>query len=183
MIIRKIDDLDIKENENNLEIRIKVKKDEHSLSAADSLLSLYYSDIPVSADISPRHSDKSPNAHNYAWHLISEIAKSITSTKEEVYKQLIKDYGVSAVVTVKAEAFEAFANEWAQNGLGYFVEIIDGDEENINAFLFKGLSAYSQRDLNYLMNGIIYEANSLGIDVRTRDAIDKYESSWRSKIG
>ena len=169
-------------DEKNIRIVITAKKDDSILMAAENLLDLYYNDVPINIEIGPQKESKSLSANNYAWHLICQIAKVITSTKEEVYQQLIKDYGVCAVLSVKASNYEAFVNEWTQNGLGYFAEIIDGDDENINAFFYKGISAYSPAEMGKFIDGIVYECEQLGIETRTKEELEKLKTSWRQNL-
>ena len=50
-----------------------------------------------------KHREKrSLNANNYAWALLTEIGNVMRLSKEDVYLKMLKEYGQSEIISVKA---------------------------------------------------------------------------------
>lgn len=121
-----------------------------------------------------KHKEKrSLDANNYAWHLITEIANALRISKEEVYLQMLKDYGqrdyTSMLINVDISKYYKYYEE-----VGTF-------KQNNNVFksylLFKGTSQYDSREMSIFIDGLVQEARQLGIetleDLEIKNLIDR----------
>ena len=122
-----------------------------------------------------RHRKKrSKNANAYAWELITKIANELRLSKEEVYLNMLKNYGQSELVSVLANI----------DVTGYFkyYEIAGksllNNKEFIHYKIFKGSSEYDTREMSILIDGIIHEAEQLGIATISDKELEKMKGSW-----
>lgn len=114
-------------------------------------------------EITEYHEKRSLSANAYAWVLINKIADVLRKSKEEVYFQMLKDYGQSEFVSVRTninvKGFFKYYEEW---GRGF----VDG-KEFTHYKVFKGSSEYDSKEMAILIDGIIQEAQNLGIETIT----------------
>lgn len=112
---------------------------------------------------------RSIDANNYFWLLCDAVAQKIDSTKEEIYRQKIKEYGVFEIVPIKAEAVESFKAKWSKNGLGWFCEDMDGCklEGFKRVMVYFGSSSYNTAEMQRLINSIVSDCHELGIPTMT----------------
>lgn len=117
---------------------------------------------------------RSKNANAYAWELITKIADELKLSKEEVYLNMLKNYGQSELVSVLANI----------DVTGYFkyYEIAGksllNNKEFIHYKIFKGSSEYDTREMSILIDGIIHEAEQLGIATISDKELEKMKGSW-----
>ena len=126
-------------------------------------------------DISEHHEKRSLNANNMMWALIVKIADALRLSKEEVYFQMLKDYGQSEVISLLSEI----------NVEGYFkyYEVIGESMLNGKEFkhirIFKGSSEYDTREMNILLQGVVEEAKALGIETMTEKELNILKENWK----
>ena len=65
---------------------------------------------------------RSLDANAYMWVLVSKIQEKLNISKEDIYRDAIKNIGVYEVIPVKDEAVERFVEAWKHNGLGWICE-------------------------------------------------------------
>lgn len=114
-----------------------------------------------------KHREKrSLNANAYLWKLVTEIGNVLNKSKEEVYLQMLIDYGQSEMVSILSEI----------DVKGYFkyyklagTSILNGKEFN-HYKIYKGSSEYDTKEMSILLNGVVQEAKNLGI--KTKDDIE-----------
>lgn len=117
---------------------------------------------------------RSLNANNYAWKLLTEIGNVLRMSKEEVYFLMLKRYGQSEMISVKAHI-----------PIGDFVKYCEeAGESTLNGTLFKhykvykGSSEFDKKEMSIFIDGIVDEAKALGIDTKTPDEIARLKSLW-----
>ncbi len=109
---------------------------------------------------------RSLSSNAYAWVLITKIGNELRKSKEEVYLQMLKDYGQSEVVSILSSI----------DPVGYFkyYEKIGTGEINNKSFthykIYKGSSEFDSKEMSIFIDGIVQECKSLGIE--TLDEIE-----------
>jgi nitrogen regulatory protein PII-like uncharacterized protein len=117
---------------------------------------------------------RSLNANSYCWVLIGQIADILRASKEEVYFNMLKNYGQSTVVSVLSEInVTGFFKYYEEFGKG---EVKGKDFTHYK--VYKGSSEFDTKEMAVLIDGVISEAQELGIDTRTPEEIDKMKSLW-----
>ena len=124
-------------------------------------------DAEVNISIDKYRAARSLDANALLWKMCFEIAKKIGSTKEEVYKDHIKQVGEYTPLPIRADAVESFKNIWSAHGTGWFAEVVDDSklEGYKLVFAYHGSSVYDTAQMSRLLDDVIDSAKELGIDV------------------
>ena len=110
---------------------------------------------------------RSLSQNAYAWKLITEIGNVLRKSKEEVYLQILKDYGQSEVVSILSEVVpDGYFKYFEPIGTG-----IVNDKEFTHYKIYKGSSEFDSKEMTIFIDGIIQECNQLGIPTLTPDEI------------
>ena len=122
-----------------------------------------------------KHREKrSLNANAYLWKLVTEIGNVLNKSKEEVYLQMLIDYGQSEMVSILSEI----------DVKGYFkyyklagTSILNGKEFN-HYKIYKGSSEYDTKEMSILLNGVVQEAKNLGIKTKDDIEVERLIEEW-----
>ena len=123
-----------------------------------------------------KHREKrSLNANAYLWKLVTEIGNILNKSKEEVYLQMLIDYGQSEMVSILSEI----------DVKGYFkyyklagTSILNGKEFN-HYKIYKGSSEYNTKEMSILLNGVVQEAKNLGIKTKDDIELERLVEEWK----
>lgn len=114
-------------------------------------------------EITEYHEKRSLSANAYAWVLINKIADVLRKSKEEIYFQMLKDYGQSEFVSVRSDIdVRGYFKYFEEYGKGH----VQG-REFTHYKIYKGSSEYNSKEMAILIDGIIQEAQNLGIETIT----------------
>lgn len=117
----------------------------------------------VKFEVTEYHPKRSLSANAYAWALIGKIADALRKSKEEVYLQMLKDYGQSEFVSVLSSIdVKGYFKHYEEYGKGH----VEG-REFTHYKVYKGSSEFDSREMAILIDGIIQEARQLGIETIT----------------
>lgn len=114
-------------------------------------------------------------ANNYAWEIITQIGNVLSKSKEEIYLEMLKRYGQSQMISV-------YADIDVSRFLKYYEE---AGESELNNKLFKhykvytGTSEYDTKEMSIFIDGVVQEAQELGIVTDTPEQIARYKEAWR----
>lgn len=166
----KLKDLNINHLTGDTLLTLTVNQKQSAINCFDEL----NGEDKLSFKIDKYREKRSLNANNYAWALLTEIANATRKSKEAVYFDMLKDYGQSEMISVKAHI-----------NIGYYVKYYEeAGESTLNGTLFKhykvykGSSEFDKREMSIFIDGVVQEATNLGIDVRTPDEIARLKSLW-----
>ena len=117
---------------------------------------------------------RSINANNYAWALLTEIGNVMRLNKDDVYFLMLQRYGQCEMISVKDGI-----------PIGEYVKYcVRAGESWLNNTLFKhykvykGSSEFTKEEMAVFIDGVVQEAQDLGIDTRTPDEIAKLKDLW-----
>ena len=125
-------------------------------------------------EVKEYHKKRSLNANAYAWALIGKIADVLRNSKDEIYLEMLKKYGQSEIVSVLSDI----------NVTGYFkyfeeIATVKLQGKNFTHYkVFKGTSEYNTAEMAIFIDGVISEADELGIDTLPPDEVKKIKSLW-----
>lgn len=110
---------------------------------------------------------RSLDQNAYAWKLITEIGNVLRKSKEEVYLEMLKDYGQSEIVSMLSEI--------NPNGYFKYYDVIGTGIVNNKEFthykIFKGSSEFDKHEMSIFIDGIVHECDNLNIPHLTREDI------------
>ena len=125
-------------------------------------------------EIKEYHKKRSLNTNAYAWALIGKIADALRNSKDEIYLEMLKKYGQSEIVSVLSGI----------NVTGYFkyfeeIATVRLQGKNFTHYkVFKGTSEYNTAEMAVFIDGVISEADELGIDTLPPNEVEKIKSLW-----
>lgn len=126
-------------------------------------------DEEMVVEIKKKVKKRSLSQNSYLWVLLDEIGKKINRSKEEVYKNYIKDYGVFEIIPIKNEAVDSFIQKWSKNGLGWLCE--DLGESKLKGYTklitYFGTSTYTSSEMARLLEAVIEDCKELDIETLT----------------
>ena len=123
----------------------------------------------VKFEVTEYHPKRSLSANAYAWALINKIADTLRKSKEEVYLQMLKDYGQSEFVSVLSNIdVKGYFKYYEEYGKGH----VEG-REFTHYKVYKGSSEFNSKEMAILIDGIVQEAKALDIETRTPAEIDE----------
>lgn len=121
---------------------------------------------------------RSLNANNYAWALLQKLAEERGQTKEEVYREFIKQYGIFRPVTVNKEAAETLEYIWQKNGLGWVAEETGRTDESVDLLMYYGSSTYNTRQMSRLLDAIVDDCKQCGIETLPPEQLEEMKRTW-----
>lgn len=117
----------------------------------------------IKFEVTEYHPKRSLSANAYAWALINKIADAQRMSKEDVYLQMLKDYGQSEFVSVLSNIdVKGYFKYYEEYGKGH----VEG-REFTHYKVYKGSSEFDSKEMAVLIDGIIQEARQLGIETIT----------------
>lgn len=123
---------------------------------------------------------RSLDANAYCWVLIGRIAEKTGVSNSYVYRAAIKEVGGNYdVVCVKSEAVETLCSGWSRNGLGWITDTMPSKIDGCtNVVLYYGSSTYDKAQMSRLINIIVQDCLSLGIETKPAEEIESLLRSW-----
>lgn len=137
-------------------------------------------EVDIDFEIKKYRKKRSLDANAYAWVLMDKIAKKLSISKTEVYRESIRDIGgVSQIVCVQDEAVDKLRQGWERHGLGWQTDTMPSKIEGCtNVVLYYGSSMYNTKQMSVLVDKIVQDAKDLGIQTDTPEQIERYKSEW-----
>lgn len=120
---------------------------------------------------------RSLNANAYMWALIGKIAEAMRISQDEVYHKVLCDYGtydtdggVTQILSIRADAK---LTGWLYTHTKP-IKTVDLEGKKFTHYaLIKGSSDYNTKEMSFLLDGVIYEAKELGIEVMTPEELER----------
>lgn len=123
-----------------------------------------------------KHREKrSLNANNYAWKLLTEIGNVLRRDKEEVYLEMLKRYGQSEMISVLSHIpIKQYIKYCEEAG-----ESILNGKSFTHYKVYKGSSEFDTKEMSIFIDGVVDEAQSLGIETKTPEELANLKSLWK----
>ena len=120
---------------------------------------------------------RSLNANNYAWELMTQIGNVLRKSKEEVYLQMLEDYGqremVSILSSINIKGYFKYYKEAGKSVLN--------DKEFTHYHIYKGTSEYDTKEMSIFIDGVVQEAEQLGIQTKTPTQLEELKRMWNNE--
>lgn len=119
--------------------------------------------VKYSLDIHPYKEPKTHDQLGAIWGKIGEIADALYASKEEIYEECLRRYGQSVMMRIPVAALDAVRDVF---------RLVDVKEEREDGTAFvkayKGLSQMNTAEASRLLEGVLDECRSIGIDTEVR---------------
>lgn len=123
----------------------------------------------------PHAPKRSLTQNAYMWVLLGDLAKVLKTSKEEVYRAYIRDYGQYEVLPIKDEAVERFVRLWQCRGLGWVCEAIRASKITgyTNIIAYYGTSSYNSKEMSALIDAVVADCQEQGITTMSAEDIKR----------
>ena len=133
---------------------------------------------------------RSLNANAYMWVLCEALAVALsegskdTTTKEEVYREHIKNVGVFRQIEIDEAAAGTIETIWSKHGIGWFSERVDYSKTEgfVLINMYYGSSTYNTKQMARLIDNIIQDCRTLGVETKSDEEIKALVDSWEREI-
>lgn len=134
----------------------------------------------LAVEVKQQRKARTLHANAYLWVVCDKVAQAVGSTKELVYREIVRRCGVFDVVAAQAEKAEGIIRGWECRGLGWVAETLDGCRLDgcVWIALYYGSSVYDTVEFSRLLNEVLLEAKELGIDTATPDEVALMMARW-----
>ena len=128
---------------------------------------------------------RSLTANSYMWALCDEIGKRIGLSKNEVYRNAIREVGTYRDYTLTPEEAKKKSEEWSKKGAGWFAEQLDfePDGEHVILRAYYGSRCYTSERFSRLISSLIEDARSVGIEPPDKSFIKELIVQHEQTIG
>lgn len=151
------------------------------INQVDELNKLLEKDCTV--EVKRKTKKRSLDANAYFWTLLSQLAKEFTIPLGDAYVKMIKRYGVFETLAVPVEAYPETERRWniANTKVDHEESLCDiildnGKYVKFNAFF--GSSTYTSKEFSKLIEGVVVECNSVGIQTITDDELKRMMANY-----
>lgn len=118
--------------------------------------------------VKPYRKRRSLNANAYAWALLDKLAEALGQSKEELYREIIRDMGgVSETMAVRADAIPAWTRAWCSGHTGRMCEDLGtnaADPGYHNLVCYYGSSDYDTAQMARFIDLLVQECENQGIE-------------------
>ena len=123
---------------------------------------------------------RSLDANAYCFVLLDRLSAELQTPKEELYRRYIKEVGdVSDIVCVPDKAVKRLTEQWERNGLGWQTETFPSKLDGCtNVILYYGSSVYDTKQMSRLIDLIVQDCQSIGIETRNPEEIKSLLEEW-----
>ena len=146
----------------------------------DGLKQIIENGKEISVEAKQYRQKRSLDSNAYCWILCQKIAEVIHSTKELVYKKVIKDVGQFELMPIKNEAVERWQKVWESKGMGWFSEVLEDSklEGYKKVISYYGSSIYDSREISLLITELIVQCKELNIETMSPMEIERMQKAW-----
>lgn len=131
-------------------------------------------------EIKKARKKRSIDANAFCWVMLDKLSEALQTPKEELYRRYIREIGgVSDILCVQNKAVDKFRREWELKGIGWQTEEMPSKIEGCtNVIVYYGSSAFDTKQMSRLIDSIVHDCKSIGIDVKPQEEIDSLLSEW-----
>ena len=134
-------------------------------------------------DVKKFRKKRSLDANALAWVLMGKIAAKIGIPPENVYRNMIRDVGDNyEIIPIRSDAVEKFCEVWRSRGLGWVTDQFPSKLNGyINVMAYYGSSTYDTAQMHRLLDAIVDECKTQGIETRPQEEIESLLAYWETK--
>lgn len=133
-------------------------------------------------EITKAKKTRSLDANKYFWELVGKLASAMSIDKDTIYRSAVCAVGAFTMLEIPNDAFEDFKRVWANKGLSWIAEKVD-EKDNGNAVVraYYGSSAYDSKEMSALIDYVLQDARSIGIETLDDQRINALLEEWDGK--
>ena len=148
----------------------------------DGIQATYKIEVGMEYEIVPHKNKRSLDANAYAWVLIDKLSGNPRLPPIEVYRQAIENTGgvMATMVCVADIAAPSLIKSWEKGHLGRQCQQFPSNVPGfVNIKLIYGSSDYDTAQMSRFIDGLVQDAQALGIETMPPEKLDSLLSSWK----
>lgn len=133
-------------------------------------------------EIKPYKEKRSKEANKYYWALLGQLAEVLNKPKEELHRQMLKDYGTWEYLEDGTPKWVVLPKNKPLPQDGYFYDTKadvtvrganSGEEEGHAYIVIRGSHTYNSKEMSVLINGLVQECQQQDIETTTPAEIEE----------
>ena len=127
---------------------------------------------PYRLKLSKWSDKRSLDSNAYLWQLVTKIAEAVKSSKEEVYEELLRKYGLvdeEVVITVKSTVDMSRIE-------GHWLKIKDNGTWS-GYIRIRGSSEYDRREMANFLDRVVEDAKEIGVETLTPTELERLKEA------
>lgn len=167
---------------------LQIPLPENVLTSAETLLQAIKDGKEVTVEVKLKKRHRSLTANSYMWLLCQKLAEELSkngiTTKEDVYREAIRKCSIKPfIMPVRDDAVERWKNVWAGQGIGWVTE--DYGKAKTPGYTliasYPGSSTFDTAEMARLIDYLVDECHTLGIETRPQEEIDSLLAEWSDR--
>lgn len=133
------------------------------------------------ADLKEHRKKRSLDANAYCWMLLGKIAAKVGLDKDDVYREMIRNVGDNyTIVPIRNDAVDKWIENWQTRGTGWVCDILGESKIDgyTNVITYYGSSTYDTKQMSQLINLVVQECKTLGIETATPAELSLLLEGW-----
>lgn len=119
--------------------------------------------IGLDEEIEVKRKKRSKNANSYFWKLLQELCFELNLDVIQEYRKRVKELGIFQTFELDTKNLATFEFLWNKNGIGWFTEKVDENEEKTTINAYYGSSSYNSKQMSKLIDNLVQDCRSVGI--------------------
>ena len=119
--------------------------------------------IGLDEEIEVKRKKRSKNANSYFWKLLQELCFELNLDVIQEYRKRVKELGIFQTFELDTKNLATFEFLWNKNGIGWFTEKVDENEEKATINAYYGSSSYNSKQMSKLIDNLVQDCRSVGI--------------------
>ena len=122
---------------------------------------------------------RSLDANAYLWVLLQKLAEKLDTSKDELYKNFVKQFGSFEVVPIRNDVVEKWCSNWSAKGIGWITDTTDSKLDGYtNVFNYYGTSTYDTEEMSRLLNEVVESCKENGIETKCTEELSRLYDMW-----
>ena len=119
--------------------------------------------IGTNEEIQVKRKKRSKNANSYYWSLLKKLCEEMNIDVIQEYRKRVKELGIFKQWEIDTSNVPTFEKLWSDRGIAWFTEKVEeiGEKTIINAYY--GSSSYNSKQFSKLLDNLIQDCRSVGI--------------------
>jgi len=118
---------------------------------------------------------RSNDANSYAWQLMTKIGNILARSKDDVYIDMLKQYGQTGVIKIQNADVDRFTRQMK------YVEPHEHLMPEATSRYYRfwlGSSHYSVAEMSSFIDGVVSVAKDMDIETLTHDELSRMKALW-----
>ena len=119
--------------------------------------------IGLDEEIEVKRKKRSKNANSYFWKILQELCFELNLDVIQEYRKRVKELGIFQTFELDTKNLATFEFLWNENGIGWFTEKVEENEEKVTINAYYGSSSYNSKQMSKLIDNLVQDCRSVGI--------------------